>query len=174
MEFKFITHYDQKSITAMVKALRLTVRKKQSRRTRILGIIVIALALLLVFFSGDEGFTIDGRAILNLSIAAILLLVMIFQDHLNAYIAKKRAIPGTDMTTVTFTENGYYTETAVGNTDWTYGKISALAETKEYFIFIIGNNHGQVYDKSSISGGSVDEFRTFIEEKMEMKAVYIK
>lgn len=174
MEFKFVMHYDQKAITAMVKGLRKTVRKKQDRRSRIFAMILIALTLLLTFFPSDDGFQLEARTILNIAICIILILVLLFQDQINALIAKKRSVPGVDTTTVTFREDGYYSETAVGNTEWGYGKITALAESPDYFIFIIGNNHGQVYDKSSIVGGTADEFRVFIEEKMGMKTVPIK
>lgn len=171
--FKFRTEYNRKSIAVMVKALRKTVRKKQTTRTYAFSVIVILFALLLVF-SGDSGFVPDARSIFTLVVVLILLVTLVFQDQLNALIAQKRAIPGVASTTVTFREDGYYTETAVGNTEWGYGKITALAETKDFFVFLIGKNHGQVYDKSAIEGGTVDEFRTFIEEKMNMKTVYIK
>ena len=37
-----------------------------------------------------------------------------------------------------------------------------LAETKDYFVFVFGQNHAQIYSKKSITGGTVDEFRQFI------------
>ena len=47
MEFTFDTAYDQKTVTAMVRALRKTQRKKRSRRSHILGWAVIVLGTLL-------------------------------------------------------------------------------------------------------------------------------
>ena len=47
MEFTFDIVYDQKTVAAMVHALRKTHRKKRSRRSRIFGWIVMAFGLLL-------------------------------------------------------------------------------------------------------------------------------
>ena len=37
-----------------------------------------------------------------------------------------------------------------------------LAEADDYFVFIFSQSHAQVYDKKSISGGTIEEFREFI------------
>lgn len=37
--------------------------------------------------------------------------------------------------------------------------------TKDYFVFLMGKNHGHVFDKASLSGGTPEEFRRFIEDK---------
>ena len=46
-----------------------------------------------------------------------------------------------------------------------YSNIVALAQTEGYFVFVFGKNHGQVYDKAGISGGTAEQFRRFIEDK---------
>ena len=48
MEFTTATDYDMKTLTAMAKALRKTVRKKKSRRAHIFGWIVVLLGTLLL------------------------------------------------------------------------------------------------------------------------------
>lgn len=48
MEFTCTTVYDHKALTAMNRAMRKTVRKKQSHRSRISGIIVMFLALVML------------------------------------------------------------------------------------------------------------------------------
>ena len=168
MEFTFETDYDQTALTAMARGLRKTLRKKRSRRSHIFGWIVIALALLLVF-SGS----FDFRAALTLLVVLILLLVLIFEDVLNGYIAKKRMLPGTEHASSLFTEDSFTSKTEVGSSEFHYEKIIALAETSSFFIFLFSNNHAQVYDKRTLDGGSVEDFRRFIQQKVNADIVQI-
>lgn len=163
MEFTFETAYNQKALTAMARGLRKTVRKKRSRRSHILGWIVIMLALILAFFSGSFGF----RAVVTLIAALVMIAVLCFEDRLNGYFAGKRMLPGTGKAVSRFTDEFYSSETEIGKTEFHYEYIAALAESEDYFIFLFSNNHAQVYDKHTLSGGSVDDFRAFIQEKVQ-------
>ncbi|MBE6598254.1 MAG: YcxB family protein [Ruminococcaceae bacterium] len=162
MEFRFETIYDQKALAMMAKALRKTTRKKRSRRSHIFGLIVVVLAIILTLPLGDKEFALDFRTVITWIVAAILLLVMLFEDKLNGYIARKRMLPGLGKATVTFREDGYGSETEMGKSEFKYDNISRLAETDDYFVFIFSQSHAQVYDKSSITGGTLEEFREFI------------
>ncbi|MBP3543920.1 MAG: YcxB family protein [Lachnospiraceae bacterium] len=163
MEFTFETVYNQKALTTMARGLRKTVRKKKNRRSHILGWFVVVLAILLSI-SGDEGFGVSARAVVTWLVTAIIVVTLIWEDAINAYAARKRMLPGTERASSVFREEGYETTTDVGKTEWKYDKIQRLAETKEYFVFIFNQNHAQVYDKNSISGGTVEEFGAFIEK----------
>ena len=165
MEFSFETAYDQKAMTAMAKGLRKTVRKKRSRRSHIFGWMVTALALLLVYRSGQ----FDFRAAVTLLAALLILLTLIFEDRLNGYFARKKMLPGSEKAVSHFTDESYTSETEIGKTEFYYEKIIALAETGDYFIFLFSSSHAQVYDKRTLSGGSLEEFRTFIEERTRMQ-----
>ena len=162
MEFTFEMHYDRKALTAMAKGLRKTVRKKHSRRSHIFGWIVIVLALLLSWPSADG---VAKKDVVTWLVIVVLLLVLLFEDCLNGWIAKKRMLPGTDHAIATFSEDGYRSETAMGTTEWKYENISAMTEMPDYFLFLFGKNHAQVYDKRNLTGGTTEEFRTFIQEK---------
>ena len=162
MEFKCETAYNQEAIATMARALRKTVRKKRSLRSHIFGVIVIVLAILLTLPLGDKKFTLDFRTIITWLVAAAVLLTLIFEDRINGYLARKRMLPGLSKSAVTFREDGYHSDTEIGSSDFKYGNITALAETKDYFVFVFGQNHGQVYRKDSLSGGTVEEFRTFL------------
>lgn len=160
MEFVFETDYNQRAMTAMAKGLRKTVRKKRSRRTHIFGWIVIALALLLGFVTENS----SGTGTLVTWAAAIAMIgTMIFEDFLNGYLARKNMLPGTAHAKAIFTEGGYRSETAAGNTEWKYENIAAMAELPRYFVFLFGKNHAQVYDKRSLTGGTAEDFRAFME-----------
>ncbi|MBE6980401.1 MAG: YcxB family protein [Ruminococcaceae bacterium] len=165
MEFSFETAYNQKAMTAMAKGLRKTVRKKRSRRSHIFGWMVTLLALLLVYRSGQ----FDFRAAVTLLAALLILLTLIFEDRLNGYFARKKMLPGSEKAVIHFTDESYTSETEIGKTEFYYEKIIALAETGDYFIFLFSSSHAQVYDKRTLSGGSLEEFRTFIEERTRMQ-----
>ena len=61
MEFTTATDYDMKTLTAMAKALRKTVRKRKSRRAHIFGWIVVLLGTLLLLPPAGSSFSISGR-----------------------------------------------------------------------------------------------------------------
>ena len=161
MEFVFETDYDSKAMTAMAKGLRKTVRKKHSRRSHILGWIVIGLGLLLSWPSGE----IRASDVLLWLAIVVMVGALLFEDRLNGYFARKKMLPGTAHSKAIFTEEGYRSETQMGNTEWKYENITAMAELPDYFVFLFSKNHAQVYDKRTLTGGTVEEFRTFIQEQ---------
>ncbi len=165
MQYTFQTDYNQKSLAVMAKCIRKTARAKHSKRSHIFGWIVIALALLLSFSSGDEGFVITFKTVITWIAAAVMLIVLLFEDPINGYFARKRMLKGTESATATFdTEKPdvFTSETEVGKTEFSYDKIAMIAETERYFVFVFSASHAQVYDKTSLSGGTVNDFREFI------------
>lgn len=165
MEFIFETKYDQKGITTMAKALRKTIRKKRSRRSHIFGIIIILCAILLSLPEKGEAFVITGNLVITW--VAVMAVTLLFEDKLNGYIARKRMLPGMDKSLVTFKEDSYLSETAVGKTEFYYNNINTIAETDEYFVFIFNQNHAQIYDKKGTKEGTIEGFRAFITQKTE-------
>ena len=164
MEFKIETNYNQKAVTALAKGLRKTIRKKRSKRSHIFGFIVIVLAILLSLIPGENGFEITFKTIVTWLATLVMIVVLIWEDALNGWIAKKRMLPGTEKVTTTFREEGFYSESEFGSSDWKYEKIQRIAELKGYFVFIFSANHAQVYKKRHLTGGTVDEFRAFLEK----------
>lgn len=64
MEFTTTTDYDMKTLTAMARALRKTVRKKRSRRTHIFGWIVVLLGTFLLLPPAAAPFPLmEGRSL---------------------------------------------------------------------------------------------------------------
>ncbi len=174
MEFIFETIYNQKAMTAMAKGIRKTARKKRTKRSHIFGWIVIALAVLLTLADIKDGIEFTANKIITLVAALVIFIVLIFEDRINGYVARKRMLPGTEKSTVKFVEEGFFSETEVGKTEWNYDRVLILAETKDYFIFVFSSSHAQVYDKNNLSGGTVDEFRKFICERTEKTMTTIK
>ena len=175
MKYTFETLYNQEALTIMAKCLRKTVRRKKSKRSHIFGWIVVILAVILSVASDAESFAIDFKKVITQTAALAIVVSFIFEDWLNGYFAKKRMLKGTEKSTSTFdTEiaTAFISETVIGKTEFSYEKVDQIAETERYFVFIFSENHAQVYDKVSISGGTVDEFREFI-SKVTNKTVVI-
>lgn len=162
MAFECKTVYDQKAVETMARALRLTVRKKRSRRSRVLGVVVFALGLGLPFVGG---FSFGFRTVVSWLAAAAVAGALLFEDRLNGRIALGRMLPGTEEARAVFEEEGYSTTTAAAESRWEYGRIDILAESEEYFVFVFGRNHAQVYAKAGLSGGTAEEFRAFLTQK---------
>ncbi len=174
MEFRFETIYDQKAITAMVRALRKTLRKKRSRRSQILGGVVVVLGLFLAWPIEDGKLRIEASNLITWIAVLILLFVLAFEDQLNAYIARRRMMKGTGKAVAVFTEQSYRSESEAGKSEWPYETIAALAQTEEYFVFLFDQSHGQVYDKASLTGGSEEAFRKFISERTGLEWVSLR
>lgn len=173
MEFKFETAYNQEAVSELAKALRKTARRRKNLRSRVFGVIVVMFAVLLTLPLGDKEFVLNFKTIFTWLVALILVLTLLFEDAINGYIARKRMLPGLEKATVTFREEGYYSETELGNSEFKYQNIVIIAETANYFVFVFGPNHGQIYKKESIEGGTLEEFREFIEKVTEKKIQYI-
>ena len=97
-----------------------------------------------------------------MALAMIVLIALLFEDKINAWIARRRMMAGTDRATCTFTQDGYCSESAVGRTEWHYENIRYIAEDKDYFIFVFDKNHAQVYAKHGMTDGTAEEFRAFL------------
>lgn len=44
-----------------------------------------------------------------------------------------------------------------------------LGETADSFVFLFRMSHAQIYDKGTITGGTAEEFRVFLEERTGKK-----
>lgn len=174
MEFIFETNYDTKAISTMAKAMRKTIRKKKNKRTRLIGWLVILLAISISIPSKGEDFTIEASHVITWIAVIIMALVLMFEDKMNGYIAQKRMLEGTEKATTIFKEDSYISETQIGKTEFNYENIKEIAETDDYFVFIFDYIHAQIYDKKSISSEMIDAFREFIAKKTEKEVQKIK
>ena len=165
MEFCFETKYDQRGLTVMARAQRKTVRKKHSRRSHIFAWCVVALDVLLLALRWRSGTLWSLRGILTLVVGVILVLALLTEDRVNAFAAKKNMLPGVASARCVFTEEGYTSATEIAVTEFRYEAVQQICETADYFVFLLSQHHGQIYDKAALRGGTVEEFRTFITEK---------
>ena len=94
-----------------------------------------------------------------------LLSVLLFQDRFNGMIARKNALAGTKEYHVAFGEDSYTVVTAVTTSTFRYELIDALAESQDYTILLMKKRYVQPLDKRTLTGGTVEEFKRFLEEK---------
>lgn len=165
MEFTCHTTYNQKTLTAMARAVRKTVRAKRSRMIRCYAWIIIGLLLVSLWLSWENVW----QTIANCVVIAALLLINWKEDALNAFFAKRKVLPGTDAADTTFYPDHYLVKTAAAESKWHYDKILALAETQDYLVFVMGKNHALAMEKAALEGGSIPEFCRFLEEKSGRK-----
>lgn len=173
-EFRFETNYDQKGLAVMARALRKTIRKKRSRRSHIFGWCIITLVVLLIAAGRmlEEPWTV--RDTLNCAVGVILIVILLTEDQVNAFFAKKKLLPGTSSAKCVFGEESYTSATEAASTEFHYKAVQQVCETADYFVFLFSQRHGQIYDKATLSGGTAEEFRTFITEKTGKPIAYIK
>ena len=155
--FSFETDYDMNTFISMARALRMTIRKKHSKRSHIFGWGVVVLGIAFTFLG-------DVR-VLHITAIAAIALALLFEDRLNGWIAMKRMLKGMEKVKSDFYEDRYVSATDIGTTEWHYDKIKGIAEDKDYFIFLFSESHTQAYDKRKITGGSGADFRNFIMQK---------
>lgn len=181
MEFIFVTEYDQKAYTAMAKVVRKTTRSVVSMllhaaRSIIIAELFLGMLLLLVFSRYEEGFLPFGviAAVPGLVIfALVFILPILFGDRLTGFFARRRALPGTARATAVFTAESYTVSTDASKAVFYYSNIDVLAETTDYFVFVLGKNHAVILSKKGMSKGSPEAFRQFIEEKTNKKMIGI-
>lgn len=159
--FSFETDYDMNTFISMARALRKTVRKKHSKRSHIFGVGVAVLGMASVFLWGPK--------VLTIAAIAVIILVLLFEDRLNAWVAMKRMLSGMEKAKSDFYEDRYVSATDIGTTEWHFDKIKAIVEDQDYFIFLFSVSHTQAYDKRKMNGGMEGDFRGFIEEKTGIK-----
>ena len=108
---------------------------------------------------------LDVRTVTSLLVEVMLLSVLLFQDRFNGMIARKNALAGTKEYHVAFGEDFYSVVTAATTSTFRYELIDALAESQDYIIFLMKKRYAQPLDKRTLTGGTVEEFKRFLEEK---------
>ena len=163
--FSFETDYDMNTFISMARALRKTVRKKRSKRSHIFGVGVVVLGMASVFLWGPK--------VLTIAAIAVIILVLLFEDRLNAWVAMKRMLSGMEKAKSDFYEDRYVSATDIGTTEWHFDKIKAIVEDQDYFIFLFSVSHTQAYDKRKMSGGTDLDFREFLMQKIGLNVLMI-
>ena len=152
-------------MTIASRAMRKVLRRKRSILWAIFDWSVFFInALLLIPFDG-EPFTLDAGTVISLLVEVMLLSVLLFQDRFNGMIARKNTLAGTKEYHVVFGEESYTVVTEVTTSTFRYEPIDALAESQDYIILLMKKRYAQPLDKRTLTGGTVEEFKRFLEER---------
>ena len=161
MTFEIHSNITNRSMTVAARAMRRVLRRKRSIIWAIFGWSVFLFnALLLIPFDG-EPFVLDVRTVTSMLVEVMLLSVLLFQDRFNGMIARKNALAGTKEYHVAFGEDSYTVVTAATTATFRYELIDAL----DYIILLMKKRYVQPLDKRTLTGGTVEEFKRFLEEK---------
>ena len=165
MTFEIHSNITNRSMTIAARAMRRVLRRKRSIMWAIFGWSVFLFnALLLIPFDG-EPFVLDVRTVTSLLVEVMLLSVLLFQDRLNGMIACKNTLAGTKEYHVVFGEESYTVVTEVTTSTFRYELIDAMAESQDYMILLMKKRYAQPLDKRTLTGGTVEECKRFLEEK---------
>ena len=165
MTFEIHNNIRNRSLTVAARAMRRVLRRKRSILWAIFDWSVFFInALLLIPFDG-EPFTLDAGTVISLLVEVMLLSVLLFQDRFNGMIARKNALAGTKDYHVAFGEDSYTVVAAVTTSTFRYELIDAMAESQDYMILLMKKRFAQPLDKRTLTGGTVEECKRFLEEK---------
>ena len=165
MTFEIYSDITNRSMTIASRAMRKVLQRKSSILWAIFGWSVFLFnALLLIPFDG-EPFVLDVRTLTSMLVEVMLLSVLLFQDRFNGMIACKNTLAGTKNYHIVFGEESYTVITEVTTSTFRYELIDALAESQEYTILLMKKRYAQPLDKRTLTGGTVEEFKRFLEEK---------
>ena len=165
MTFEIYSDITNRSMTIASRAMRKVLQRKSSILWAIFGWSVFFInALLLIPFDG-EPFALDVSTVISLLVEVMLLSVLLFQDRFNGMIACKNTLAGTKDYYIVFGEESYTVITEVTTSTFRYEMIDALAESQDYIIFLMKKRYAQPLDKRTLIGGTVEEFKRFLEEK---------
>jgi hypothetical protein len=165
MTFEIHGNITNRSMTVAARAMRRVLRRKRNIIWAIFGWSVFLFnALLLIPFDG-EPFALDVRTVTSLLIEVMLLSVLLFQDRFNGMIACKNTLAGTKEYHVAFGEESYTVVTEVTTSTFRYELIDAMAESQDYIILLMKKRYAQPLDKRTLTGGTVEELKQFLEEK---------
>ena len=98
-----------------------------------------------------DGFVITFKTVVTWLIILVMVVTLLFEDAIN----------------------GYYSINGAGETLWSYKNVKTVAEAKRYLVFVLNENHAQIYDKRTITGGTEAEFREFLLEVIGKPVQYV-
>ena len=164
MTFEIHSDITNRSMTIAARAMRKVLRRRRSILWAVFGWSLFFInALLLIPFDG-EPFSLDVRTVTSLLVEVMMLSVLLFQDRFNGMIACKNTLAGTKDYHVVFGEESYTVVTEVTTSTFRYELIDAMAESQDYIIFLMKKRYAQPLDKRTLTGGTVEEFKRFLEE----------
>lgn len=164
MEFTFEMNYDRKSMTAMAKAMRVGLQNEQDKKSKLIGWLFVFLTALILISSGKTGWT----QILAGILVAFFALYLVFSDSINGIVALWKLPSKLRKGIWLFRDDGYFSNTDIGESDYSYENIFAIVESPGYIFLVFYNKQAQILDTSTIKGGTLQEFRKLLRRKTSL------
>lgn len=164
------TEIDQKSMTALARMTRRTLRRGRNGPVRMLAWFIVAAELFLTFVYIRAG---AGGWLINVLLACIMLACILGEDYVNGAIGLRQILPSGRTVNASFKEDGYVHRTQAGESWWPYRQIRAIVESRDHFALLLDRTHGQIYDKKGFTWGDPDGFREFIQRKTGLKILKV-
>lgn len=164
MELTFKMNYDLKAMTTMAKAMRKGLQEEQNKKSLLLGWIFVALTLFILLLSEKFGWMQIAASVIIAGFAAYL----IWQDSVNGYLALKKLPEKMRTGKWLFREDGYFSDTEAGESDYSYENIFIIVESDGYMILVFHEGTAHIIELSTIEGGSADDFRRLLRKKTSL------
>ena len=164
MEFTFEMNYNQKAMTAMARAIRKGLQEEQDKKSKIIGWGFVALTVLILLFSEKFGWMQIAASVIIVGFAAYL----IWQDQVNGYLAMKKLPEKMRKGKWLFREDGYFSDTEAGESDYSYKNIFLMVESQGYMMLVFHEGTAHVIDLSTIQGGTAADFRKLLRRQTNL------
>lgn len=164
MELTFEMNYNQKAMTAMARAIRVGLQEEQNKKSKIIGWIFVVLSAVILLSAGKTGWMQIVGGIVVILFAAYL----IWQDQVNGALALWKLPAKMRQGQWLFREDGYFSNTEVGESDYSYEKIFMMVESCGYMILVFHEGSAHIIDLSTVQGGTADDFRRLLRKKTSL------
>jgi len=164
MEFTFEMNYDQKAMTAMARAIRKGLQEEQDKKSKIIGWAFVVLSAIILLSSGKFGW----MQIVGGIVVVLFACYLIWQDTVNAFLALQKLGVKLRRGQWLFREDGYFSNTEAGESDYSYSNIFMVVESQGYMILVFHEGNAQIIDMSTIQGGTADDFRRLLRRQTSL------
>lgn len=164
MELTFELNYDQKAMTAMARAIRKGLQEEQDRKSKIIGWSFVLLAAAILLFSGKNGWMQIVGGVVVILFAAYL----IWQDHINGALAIWNLPVKMRKGEWLFREDGYFSNTEAGESDYSYKNIFMMVESKGYMILVFQEGKAHIIPMNTVKGGTAADFRRLLRRQTSL------
>ena len=164
MELTFQLNYDVKAMTVMARAMRKGLQEAQDKKSKIIGWIFVALTVLILLFSERFGWMQIAACIFIAGFACYL----IWPDTVNGYLALRKLPAKMRTGKWLFRDDGYYSDTEAGESDYSYQNIFMMVESQNYMILVFHEGNAHIIDMSTIQGGTADDFRRLLRRETSL------
>ena len=164
MELKFKLNYDLKAMTVMARAIRKGLQEEQNKKSKIIGWVFVALTLLILLFAETFGWMQIAALIFIAGFAAYL----IWPDQVNGYLALRKLAAGMRSGEWLFRDDGYFSNTEAGESDYSYKNIFMMVESQGYMILVFHEGNAHIIDMSTVAGGTAEDFRRLLRRETSL------